>query len=665
VSLILLEPTLGHTAIGRDAAVLVTGADGFVSPSDPEQGFFVDNVRLVSTWRWSVGGVALEPVGASAVEPDRWMGYYIASAYLGADPASETLELLLSRAIAPDHMSEEMTLTSYTRQRTRASFDLDLGAGFRALRGARHALDPAAPRSTWRDLGHGAWELTITRPARSLRVRFDAHGCSIRPARGHLRVRVRLDPHARARIVATLTAAVDDPAARGARGPRSLDGAGAFAASPRLEPPGVTTLGPAVAEAFARARDDLAAIALSPARIDTSSIQAAMLGVDHLANALAAQAERLGSGDEAWRDTSPALYALALAEVWAWTGDRARVCPRLDAALAGLRWMDTRCDCDADGLYECSDTAPNDGGDVYAALDESGGLAEPPVAKCEAQGYAFLAKVRLSQILAHVGRARDAQRLAREAGELQKRFVDRFWLDDLGFLAAGLDGEKRPIRTVASGPGHCLAAGIVPRALVRRVADRLLRTDMFSGWGVRTLSAEHPAYNPHGYRCGSVWPVEQGTFALGMALAGLHDDAERIVHASLDATSIFAHHRLPEAMSGHPRDSSHPFPAVSPRTAPRAGPASAVVSLVRALLGLVPSAATRRLFLEPHLPPWLPVLTLRSLHVGAARADIRFLRTPDGSSRVQVIDVRGDLDIVHRHALDPGEASAHASLPAR
>jgi len=79
----------------------------------------------------------------------------------------------------------------------------------------------------------------------------------------------------------------------------------------------------------------------------------------------------------------------------------------------------------------------------------------------------------------------------------------------------------------------------------------------------------------------------------------------------------------------------------------------------------VPSAATRRLFLEPHLPPWLPVLTLRSLHVGAARADIRFLRTPDGSSRVQVIDVRGDLDIVHRHALDPGEASAHASLPAR
>lgn len=36
------------------------------------------------------------------------------------------------------------------------------------------------------------------------------------------------------------------------------------------------------------------------------------------------------------------------------------------------------------------------------------------------------------------------------------------------------------------------------------VAERLCASNMFSGWGSRTLSSYSPAYNPMGYHVGSV-----------------------------------------------------------------------------------------------------------------------------------------------------------------
>jgi glycogen debranching enzyme len=329
--------------------------------------------------------------------------------------------------------------------------------------------------------------------------------------------------------------------------------------------------------------------------------------------------------------------------------------------------MDARGDLDGDGLYECWRRSPQGWRDSDDAIVHADGAeVEPPVATCEAQAYTFLAKVRLSQILAHLGRAGEARRLAREASDLQKRFLDRFWLEDQRFLAMALDRDKRPVASIASEPGHCLAGGILPRPLARRVAERLMLPDMFSGWGVRTLSSAHPAYNPFSYHRGSVWPVEQGTIALGMSLVGLGHHAAQIARGTFEAASIFAHNRLPEVMSGHPRDGAHPFPAVYPRTCwPQAWSASAVVALVRALLGIVPSAVTRRLFVDPHLPAWLPEITLRGLRVGAARADLRFARAAGGAVEVNVLDVRGELDVVRRRAAEPVEASTHASVPGR
>ena len=152
-----------------------------------------------------------------------------------------------------------------------------------------------------------------------------------------------------------------------------------------------------------------------------------------------------------------------------------------------------------------------------------------------------------------------------EASELKKRFNDRFWMHDKKFFALGLDSKRRQIKSITSNPGHLLACGIVDKNLAAPVARRLLEKDMFTGWGVRTLSADHPAYDPYSYHLGSVWPVEHGSFAMGMMRFGLIDELHTIARGMFEICTLFDYHRLPECFSGHSRDAAHPFPALFPR----------------------------------------------------------------------------------------------------
>src|SRR5436189_5509886 len=89
----------------------------------------------------------------------------------------------------------------------------------------------------------------------------------------------------------------------------------------------------------------------------------------------------------------------------------------------------------------------------------------------------------------------------------------------------------------------------------------------------------------------------------------------------------FDYNRLPECFSGHARDADHPFPALYPKTNwPQAWSASSLFSIMQALLGVYPYAPVNMLFLDPHLPDWLPEITLRNLRVGRAMADMHFYR---------------------------------------
>jgi len=239
--------------------------------------------------------------------------------------------------------------------------------------------------------------------------------------------------------------------------------------------------------------------------------------------------------------------------------------------------------------------------------------------------------------------------LFHEAKELKKRFNDFFWMETDGYLGMAIDHGGRLVRSIASDPGHCLASGIVERGMARRVADRMVCQDLFSGWGVRTLSAKHPAFNPFSYHRGSVWPVENAVFVLAFARYGLRDKMHMLARAIFETASIFKYYRLPEVFAGHSRDAAHRFPGMYPKANwPQAWSASAPFTAMQALLGIYPYAPMNVLLLEPWLPEWLPEFTIESLIIGEASVSMRFHREENGVTNFQVTELKDKLHIV-RH----------------
>jgi glycogen debranching enzyme len=124
--------------------------------------------------------------------------------------------------------------------------------------------------------------------------------------------------------------------------------------------------------------------------------------------------------------------------------------------------------------------------------------------------------------------------------------------------------------------------------------------------------------------------------AQGFLLHNLIEPMHKLCRAQLEAAALFDFYRLPECFSGHRRDEAHPFPSLCPAANwPQAWSSAAVLALLEALLGLFPYAPLNTLFVDPHLPEWLPELTLDNLHVGPAAATIRFSRQDDGSTHIE------------------------------
>ncbi len=353
--------------------------------------------------------------------------------------------------------------------------------------------------------------------------------------------------------------------------------------------------------------------------------------------------------------TTSGLYTFIVAELWHWTGDKELVRPFLEHALRALQWLEHYGDLDGDGFYEYlthSAMGPRNQGwkdSPDAITYEDGRLVDAPIATCEEQAFVYVAKLHLSEMLWFLGEHDLSRKLYHQASELKKRFNEAFWMEDEGFYALALDAQKRQVRSIASNAGHCIAAAITDASLVQRTADRLFAPDLFSGWGIRTLSSEHPRYNPYSYHLGSIWPVEHGTFALGFMRYGLHDRVQQIARAQFEAAAMFEYHRLPELFGGQPRDERHPFPAIYPNSnSPQAWSSSSVFSLLQSMLGLYPYAPLKLLIIDPHLPEWLPEITLRDLRVGKASVTIRFRRRSDGRTSYRIMEQRGKLHVVRQ-----------------
>jgi glycogen debranching enzyme len=340
-------------------------------------------------------------------------------------------------------------------------------------------------------------------------------------------------------------------------------------------------------------------------------------------------------------DATP-LYLITLHAAWRATGDKALLDQHLETAEACLSWIDNHGDSDGDGFQEYQTRSPvgyenmgwKDSGDGVVYPD--GSLVKGPKALCELQGYVYDAWLRMAEVFNELGKTRRAADLRRKAAALFKRFNETFWDEELGFYALALDGEKKKVLTVASNGGHCLWSGIVPKERAGKVVQRLMALDMWSGWGIRTLSASNPAFNPYNYQTGSVWPHDNAIIALGFKRYGFHAEAARIARDISDAGSHFLSNQLPELYTTIERDRrSFPVQYLGANI-PQAWAAGSVFAFLQAILGFAPDAPRGKLYVDPSLPQWLPDLTVLDLRLGTRLFDIRFWRD-GGETRFDVL----------------------------
>lgn len=196
------------------------------------------------------------------------------------------------------------------------------------------------------------------------------------------------------------------------------------------------------------------------------------------------------------------------------------------------------------------------------------------------------------------------------------------------------------------GSEHCIASGIISDEHLPRVVGRLFSPDMFSGWGVRTLSSSHRAYNPLSYHLGTVWTVEQGTIAFGLRRFGFDTRALDIAQALFDLARLYPEYRIPECIGGYAR-SDPAGPGAYPRAnTPQLWNASAFPLLIHTVLGFQPVGPLETLIVDPVLPTWLPELVVHDLRLADAKATLRFWRDDSGSSHVEVVHKRGTFRIL-------------------
>jgi glycogen debranching enzyme len=350
-------------------------------------------------------------------------------------------------------------------------------------------------------------------------------------------------------------------------------------------------------------------------------------------------------------DSTP-WFLLVLAQYFRWTNDLGFVKDLLPAADAALTWIDRYGDLDGDGFIEYRSRSPRglvhhgwkDSSDSVVHAD--GAPAQPPIALAEVQGYVYLAKTRMAEVFSALGDHERAIRLREEALVLRRRFDEAFWLEDEGFFAMALDGDKRPVRTVTSNPGHGLYCGIVEPERAEAVARRLFQPDLFSGWGIRTMSRSAAAYNPMSYHNGSVWPHDNALIAAGLKRYGLVEPTNRIATALFEAAAYQDDLRLPELFCGFVRRTQSPPVGYPVACVPQAWATGAPFLLLQAMLGISARANENLLTVnQPHLPPWLDEVEVRGLRVGESSLSLVFRRDGD-TTGFSLLSKEGDVRVV-------------------
>lgn len=671
--------------------------------ADELHGFFAGDTRVLSTYRFDINGQTWQLLGRSRAGHGtaRWMFQNrLFRDQFGDIEEGEILFDLRRRIDGALH--DDIHLRSFAARRVRARLSLQLDADFadifevkaQSIMTRMNALRIPTERGVRLIYDHAGFR-------RGLRVTFSGSNLALTTAGSRILLDIDIAPKGEWHCC------VEAEPEIGAKRVRLL--APAHAPEPNPVPRQDTLVlraTPLLERPFFRGQQDLHALAI-PQAADASPYVAAgapwflaLFGRDPLVAALMASIDGVWSSEGAlaavgryqatarddFRDAepgklphelredeytlngtlpfspyygthdAPALYCLALWNAWRWSGDERLLRAHFDTARKALQWCETFGDRDGDGLLEYGTRSRvgyrnqswKDAEDAVVHADGSHG--ELPLATVEMQGYLFAALLAMGELFEALGDRDEAERLRGRAVDLRDLVEERFWVEDLQYYAFALDGKKRPVTGIASNPGHLLWCGLVSASRARHVAARVLEPDLFSGWGLRTLSARNPAYNALSYQRGSVWPHDTLLVAAGLWRYGYRDEASRLIRAVLEAATAFEDDRLPELFCGIERAEGPPVPYVQANS-PQAWAAAAPLLTVQLFLGLVPDAPHGRCYLSPWLPSWLPELDVEGIALGSARVDVSLRRR---NNATVVDDVRANgIEVIQGVPMSP------------
>jgi glycogen debranching enzyme len=343
------------------------------------------------------------------------------------------------------------------------------------------------------------------------------------------------------------------------------------------------------------------------------------------------------------------LYLILLSEYYHWTADPHILSDLRAGAEAAVQWIDDYGDIDKDGFVEYIRMSERLGlvnqgwkDSHNSIVFADGRLAVPPIALSEVQGYAYDAKKRFAGLYPDVDLAR---KMLSESGPLRDRYEDVFWIRESDFYAEALDKDKRRVNSITSNPGHGFWSGIIPESKADTIVKRFMQPDMFSGWGIRTLSSKEAAYDPESYHNGSIWPHDNSLIAWGLKKYGYAKEANHIITSLIEASKHFDY-RLPELFSGYPREENKAPVIYHSTCSPQAWASGSIVLFLQTMLGLYPDAPNNVLYVNPTLPDWLSLVTVKNMVVGNEKISIEFKRVGEKTT-FETIGKTGNIRVEH------------------
>jgi glycogen debranching enzyme len=330
-------------------------------------------------------------------------------------------------------------------------------------------------------------------------------------------------------------------------------------------------------------------------------------------------------------DATPLFIVLA-GEYARRTGDMAFIDQLWPSLTAAMKWIDGPGDSNRDGLLDYTPAPPpglaNQGWkDSSDSIFHADGRFPPgPIAVVEVQGYAFAARLAMSDLAARRGDPEGAREWRSEAQLLRRIVEARFWMPEANFYGIAVDGEGQLCRVRASNVGHLLYVGLPSAARARHVSEQLLAGGFNAGWGLRTLAAGQKRFNPMSYHNGSVWPHDTAICAAGMARYGHKEGAATLLDECFGAAVNFGM-RLPELYCGFARAPGEPPVGYPVACLPQAWSAGSVFMLLQACLGVQVDAHRRIVRIDrPLLPIGMDRFVIDRLGVGDDTLSLLFER---------------------------------------